>query len=824
MKREDMKHENMKPIAVRSASGVLLLLIAYLAAPASAVQTSHWVHTSEADFKNGTLQNVVATNLGDLKLSRAVKTLLEQDAKVSAVYALAEAPDGTIYAATGPQGVVLKIVGEKVSEALKLDDGTSIFSLAIDADGGLLIGTGGEKGRILKLDKSGGKPKELFSGEGVQYIWCLVRTDDGNLYAGTGPEGQLFEVKPDGTHSLLLDTDENNLLSMIGDGKDLLYVGTDPNGLVYRVNRKTKDIYVVHDAAESEISALALDKNGNLYAATAEAMPQASETEPAGAAEQIGRPEGGAGGAPIPSPSRPEPKPPELPNPNPGEPDPIPKKLLILPSAAHFNLKSEISDLKLKTLTLPVLLAAAPSTHRGTTRKHGESDEAMPNPTTGPSAPSRVSPPPIPRPSGEAGQPREGGNAIYKIDKEGLVTEIFRQPVLVLSMIEQEGTLLVGTGSDGLIYQINPAAEETIVLAKVEPKQVMCLLPVSGGRIILGLANTGGIAAMTSGFATDGTYTSPVLDASQVSRFGKIQLHGSLPAGTTLKVSTRSGNVSEPDEKGWSKWTDPAAAAEFANVTSPAARFLQYRFHFTSAEGKRSAVVDDVDVAYQEPNRPPVVKSVKLTTRPSTDANTAAGNGASSVPQDSRYQTVTWEASDPNNDELTYALYFRSGSQAPWILLKDKLKETSYEWDTRLVADGRYEIRVVASDEHVNALGTGRTSSRVSDPIRVDNTPPVIGNLKARSGAGEVRIAFDAVDRSSTLASFAYTVDASDDWQTVLPSDKIPDGPEEAVDFAIPGLKPGQHQVTVRAVDARGNQATASIPATIDQPAKDISK
>src|SRR5204862_859051 len=166
-----------------------------------------------------------------------------------------------------------------VSEALKRDDGTSVYSLAIDKDGGLLIGTVGEKGRVLKLDKAGGKPKELFSGEGVQYVWCIVRTDDGNIYAGTGPDGQLFEIKPQGTHSLLLDTDENNLLCMISDGKDLLYVGTDPNGLVYRVNRRTKDVYVVHDAAETEISALAMDKAGNLYAATAEAMPQPSESE-----------------------------------------------------------------------------------------------------------------------------------------------------------------------------------------------------------------------------------------------------------------------------------------------------------------------------------------------------------------------------------------------------------------------------------------------------------------------------------------------------------------------------------------------------------------
>src|SRR3954471_10631314 len=158
---------------------IILLSTLFLASEAFAAQTSHWSQTNEADFNNGTLHNVVATNLGDLKLSRAVKTLLEQDAKVSAVYALAQAKDGTIYAGTGPEGVILQIKDDKVTEILKLDDTTNIFSLAIDNDGALLIGTGGETGKILKLVNPAAKdakPKELFTAEGVQYIWCLRQT------------------------------------------------------------------------------------------------------------------------------------------------------------------------------------------------------------------------------------------------------------------------------------------------------------------------------------------------------------------------------------------------------------------------------------------------------------------------------------------------------------------------------------------------------------------------------------------------------------------------------------------------------------------------
>ena len=69
---------------------ILLFVICALAPLVFANGASHWNHTTEAEFKKGKFNNTVATNLGDVKLSRAVKTLLEQDAKITAVYCLAE--------------------------------------------------------------------------------------------------------------------------------------------------------------------------------------------------------------------------------------------------------------------------------------------------------------------------------------------------------------------------------------------------------------------------------------------------------------------------------------------------------------------------------------------------------------------------------------------------------------------------------------------------------------------------------------------------------------------------------------------------------------
>jgi len=783
-------------------------LVCALPVMALAVGTSHWVHTTEADFKAGKFENVVATNLGDLKLSRAVKMLLEQDPKVSSVYALAEGKDGTIFAGTGPEGVLLAISGEKVSTVLTLKENESIFSLCVDHEGRVLMGTGGDKGRVLRLDKVGETPKEIFAPEGVQYVWALVETPDGNVYAATGPKGQLFELTPDGSHHVVMQSDEHNLLALLSDGKDMLYVGTDPHGLVYRVNRKTRDAFVMYDAG-SEVSALAMDEKGNLYAGTAAASAVTEGAgEDLGANEKGGRPEGATGGVPIPSSPPAEPNPPELPPTNPGEPAPIPK--------AHNKRDQGVKKM--------VILA-----------EDGD-DQEKPSSGEKPSKPGKPKPMPLPGmekssakrgaekskgltplAQGKSLEPAEKGNAIYRIDPDGFVTEIFRQPVLVMSLLEQNGKLLVGTGSDGTVYQVDPDAEETVALAKVDPKQVMTLMAAKDGRVYMGLANVGSIAAMSHGYASDGTYTSPVLDATQVSRFGKVHLRGSLPEGAELKVSTRSGNIESQEDKGWSAWTEPVAASQYLPIASPSARFFQYRLMFSSKVGVETPVVDEVDVAYQIPNLAPQIKTVKITpgSAKAPVEIPAAGEAAPKGPKS--VMTVTWDANDPNDDAMQYTLYYRMGSKGKWILLKDKLKEASFEWETKSVADGPYFLKVVASDAAANAVGMGRTGSRVSDPVFIDNTPPVIGDLSWQKMAGGVKVRMRAIDRASTVASVEYSVDSNSDWQAVFPSDSIFDAPEEEVSFSATGLTVGQHQLTIRATDAHGNQAFESLLVTVAQ-------
>src|SRR5205807_5493097 len=61
-----------------------------------------------------------------------------------------------------------------------------------------------------------------------------------------------------------------------------------------------------------------------------------------------------------------------------------------------------------------------------------------------------------------------------------------------------------------------------------------------------------------------------------------------------------------------------------------------------------------------------------------------------------------WMASDPNGDSLVYRIEIRGANEKEWKLLKDKVPEKYYSWDSTAFPDGEYRIRVTASDAPSN--------------------------------------------------------------------------------------------------------------------------
>ena len=124
-------------------------------------------------------------------------------------------------------------------------------------------------------------------------------------------------------------------------------------------------------------------------------------------------------------------------------------------------------------------------------------------------------------------------------------------------------------------------------------------------------------------------------------------------------------------------------------------------------------------------------------------------------------------------------------------------------------------MKVTASDVAANPVGEGKTTSRISDTVLVDNTPPVIGDIVSHIEKGDVDVKLKAVDATSTVSAVEFSVDSSQDWQSATPSDTMFDGPEAPAQFRAAGLSVGSHQIAIRATDVRGNQSFVNVMVTI---------
>ncbi len=718
-----------------------LLLLSCLTSAALAVKTQYFTQTTSEDFAKGTTDGVVVSNHGQVKLSRQVESLLPADQQFDAIPAIAQAKDGAIVFGTFPDSKVMRLKDGKL-QTLATFDSRTITAIAVDAKGRVLVALAGTQAEVVALGELKEKPTTLFKQEGVDYVWSIVPADD-HLLLGTGPDARIFSAA-DGKVTEIAKLSGHNVLSLLPMPDGTIYAGTDDTGFVYKIDARTHKPFVLFDAGESEISALALDAQGNLLAATSETRERAelpvTPEKPAG-----GKPEKAASPAAIDSKPPAAPKPPED---APG--NPIPKESPAIP---------EVTGAK----------------------------SADAEPATEPAKPNASAGPTLANANAGSADAAAGGNAVYRIDKNGFVTELFRGKTIIYTMAVAGQSILIGTGDSGEIYELHPDTEEASVIARADAEQVTAIVPSADGTLLCATSNSGGVLRLSGGFASQGSYLSDVLDATVPCTFGTLQLRGSLPEKTSLTVQTRSGNVADPEKGGWSDWSAGVPAKEFTPIVTPVGRYAQYKVTLATTDATKTPAVDEVMVAYQKPNIAPRIASITVV---------PAGD-----PQNPGNLTVTWDASDPNEDDLRYTLYARQPDRGGWVALAENIAENSYTWSGKHTADGQYELKVVATDARSNPAGQGKEVARVSDGLLIDNTPPAIGDVKLEGTTVTLRV----VDRAGTVASVEYAVDSTTHWQKSLPDDTMADSPEERYTLALMGLAKGQHTLTVRATDDRGN-------------------
>ena len=431
---------------------------------------------------------------------------------------------------------------------------------------------------------------------------------------------------------------------------------------------------------------------------------------------------------------------------------------------------------------------------------------------------------------------RPGRGAIYRIRPDGLWDTVWEtaDDAPYDLIVEDGGSLLVGTGTDGKIFRLSGSPARATLLARAAARQVTALLREPSGRIVGATSNPGKVFALSSTAARKGTYESDVRDAGTVATWGAIRWRASGRAGQ-VQIITRSGNTATPDET-WSAWSNAYTNAEGERIGSPNARYLQWRATLTS-DSAQGPVLTSVTAAYLPRNLRPEVTSITVhppgavfqrpfstgdaeiagfednTSDGRSPNQTSAAPGAPALPTPSLgrriyqkgLQTFVWKADDQNDDRLQFDAFYRREGETTWKVLKRGLWDPIVVWDTTSVPDGTYVLKIAASDAPSNSPDTSLTGELESTSFEVDNSPPRIELQATKPGARTV--GFVVRDESSSVQRVEYSLDASR-WRTVYPKDGIADSRREEFEVTMEESEIGR-SVIIRAMDAMNNVATA---------------
>ena len=654
-----------------------------------------------------------------------------------------------------------------------------VWSAAADAGGNVYLGTGHE-GRVFKVDAAG-KGSLLYKTSELD-VMALAVDAQGNLYAGTSPDGKVYRITPGGEARVFFEPKTKYIWSLAFDAQGRLLVGTGDKGVIFRVAPDGQGAPLVN-TTQTNITALRVDAGGNIIAGT----------DPGGLVLRVG-----ADG----------------------------RAFTLFDSAQR-----EVRDLALGRNGEIYALTLSESAGAGAgNAATGAAAPAAPTIASGDEGVTvTISDVQVIDASGATGGgtvSRGSGDAksaLYRLDANGASDALWdsREAVAFALALDDQGRALVGTGQKGRIYGVT-AGSRPVLLAQSTEAHTSRFVK-AGGRLYAASSNLGKLFRVGGETAASGTYTSPVRDAQVVAAWGKI----SWMSEGEVELQTRSGNTAAPDST-WSEWSAPYRNAESDAVTSPRARFIQWRATLRQAGRAAAPRLREVTLSYLPRNLAPSINSiavlpagVALQALPQPQADGGAEQAgldpqlfgaAAQIPPRRVFQkgavSLQWQTEDPNGDALEYALYYRAAAGGDYYPLKTGLRDNYFTVDANALPDGRYVFKVAASDSPSNPGSLALADEQETEAVEVDNTPPAVTAEAPRLEGNTAEVVFRAADATSIIRRAEYQLDGGP-WRSVFPADGIADSRREEFRVAVALPDARAHVIAFRAFDANANVGSA---------------
>jgi len=625
--------------------------------------------------------------------------------------------------------------------------------------------------------------------EGIEaeFIWDVEPEADGTAFVGTGSPAAVYRVK-DGKASRIYECSEPQVLSVLPLPDGSVLAGTAPRGIIFRV-KPDGEATIFADLDASYVWDMRLGRDGKVLCATG----------PGGllvALDDAGTPE-------------------ELVN-------VAQKNLLCLAVAgdgtAYFGTQPDAFVYRMSPDGKTYVLYDAPQdevrdivvgpdgvVYACTTG--GEGTEGPPDEPTGDLVVS------LP------GRP-EGASNIYRIEPgRGAAQVVALQARHFFCLALAGGRVVAGTGPGGRALAVESDGLVRIV-AEFDAVHVTTMAADADANVLVGTSNPGGLHVLGTARRTNGTFVSKPFDAGCLSRWGRLWWQGRAGEGAAVRVRLRTGVTGEPDEH-WSEWSEWSRDPAGAEPGLPMGRFAQISVELGAAPAAAAGPsLLELNASYRQVNRRPRILKLTVDDRPllkqSGEDNSAPRNAGRNEEGEPGARRIAWEATDPNGDQLVYDLHYRGVDERAWKEVTTDLQgKNEFSWNTDRVPDGRYLLRLTASDRNVRPGPEALADVRVGTPLLVDNRRPTVVDLAARPRPdGSYDISGTARDEHSPITGIKCSRNAAD-WHTAFPTDGILDSPAEAFTFHTEVLAPGEHVFVFAATDANGNTGTGEVIVTV---------
>jgi len=769
-----------------------ILVLTVLSLNSAAVTSKVTRHSTQADFSEGKTENIIVDSRGTIRLGRAWQVLADQLEDVWAVNSMT-ATDDSIFFGTSPNGFIFQYSKDELTKIYPSDPSIPLPSTP--------LGTGKPKAEAIDENdipesqpeehgdaNDSAEPTEVSPEEAEtvevekeqrtsnEHIFAMAKDRRGKILAGlSGEKCGLLRFEAGKAEMIFEPNDAKYIFAIVVDKDGSIYLATGPEGKIYRLKKRGRSPQVIYDSEEKNILSLAVGRDGFIYAGS----------DGRGLVYKI---------------------------------NPKNYKASVLYDTEQAEVTALIFDSEDK-------LYAAGTSAKVVKSRSGRSMQALlaagrPEEETEEETPAKTDEGGLklkvanvqeettkekPKKKKPAKRDTVPGAAshIYRIDENGFVTEIFQEKIVLFALASQEDQLLAATGNGAQLFAVNPKTERESIIYEDEQASQITAVTVLGDEVYLGTANPAKLIKLAKAYAQEGIYSSDLIDAGQPAAWGKLQLEADIPTDTSVSISARSGNVKDVNDPTFSPWTDAIKITKPIQLFCPLGRFCQYKLILKSNSGKASPVIREVAVAHTVPNLAPKVESVTVT-RASTKEKTSTFK-------------ISYKAKDENNDKLVYRIDFRKIPRERWIELEDETDSENFEWDTKTVEDGRYEIRVTASDERDNTTATKLVGTRISDPVVVDNTPPVITEHAISTKKKTVTLQLKITDELSAIGNVKYTVDSNADWKGSLPEDSIYDTTSEDFTILIEEMSIGEHVIALQISDAAENAVYKTFDVTVGQ-------